>query len=160
MCPSQRKAPHMCMPRSQPRTGWNHSSERFRRHWDKVQRHANDKSMFAEPKRTVSSEWIGNGRTKGTPFPTPPQLRTGSVEGSQMSKRNWCFWNRWCMCGAVGFILISSNQSWWILHEEKSWRKLITNLLSLSMQPSQFEALALLCFVRILLVDFQLKTQS
>lgn len=65
--------------------------------WDKVQRHANDKSMFAEQRKTVSSEWIGNGRTKVKPFQTPLYLCIVHVEGLQMSKRNRWFCRTWCM---------------------------------------------------------------
>ena len=65
----------MCMPcsHSQPLTGWNNSSEQFRgkkknMQRPRVQRHANDKSMFEKKRKSVSGEWIGNGITEVRPF--------------------------------------------------------------------------------------------
>lgn len=107
--------------------------------WGKVQRHANDKSMFAEKRKTVSSEWIGNGRTEVRPFQTLLYLCVIHVEGLQMSKRNWWFCSTWCKHYVVfsWLLWISSVQfcygaASWTFKYEKCWRQYVSYLQSLS----------------------------
>lgn len=87
-CPSGPSVTMRCLARGRPPTHVHaprpgaYSAESFIRTvqetpQDKVQRCTNDNSMFAEQKRTVSSEWIGNGRTKGRHF----QALHGSLLG-------------------------------------------------------------------------------
>lgn len=56
--------------------------------WSRVQRHANDKSMFVQRGKPVSSELIENGRTEVRA--NSLYLYTIRVESLQMS-RNWWF---------------------------------------------------------------------
>lgn len=143
-CPGQRKAPHTCMPaasRIHPRIIHQNCSG------DKVQRCANDKSMFAQQKGTVSSEWIENGRTKGRLF---QPLRCG-VSG---------VWRAHKSPGeTAGFVADGARVALlglcWFGPAGKRRRTLITYSLSPSALSCQCETLALLLCWRILKLKMQ-----